>query len=514
MGTHPIFESDFDCLTDYRLRFNTTEKFNSYNKSKVKSMVVRPTCSLGQAEIETAVATPFTYLSDYTKKKIRNLEKRKTKLESYKNKLKSGEKLTPDQYEAVKKFDEVLGMITFANELISHMNQMGEAVEKGKTKRATLAQTEAEGDKLQCLTRQIELYTLMHLTKDELVGTLREECSFLPSPGASLHHFAAGTAKHLINLTEPDGKLEPINYQNVKEKLEEIEPSFNPVPEYEYEDEEEDEEDDAVVDAVIDDDDQEIDVELVKLAAKKDEPPAEEDEVVNEVTGSGDATPMEEVANESYEIDVVNDHHDYCEDQQEPVLYDEPAQVEAAPKEEEQIKEILTEVTSQFNFMAPAESDEEELVDESPIHFETVIPTIPTTAQLPATNGFVEGLQQENIVPLQHQQTAPPQQPQQQLTPEFGYNNGFVANIETPVEEAIKDELNWQQKLPSQQQQQQKKAQSSSYKNSQRYQRQFNGNNSRQTNGDTASRGSRYNGNSRGHRRGGGGGGGGGAKPE
>merc|ERR1711935_311746 len=300
MGTHPIFESDFDCLTDYRLRFNTTEKFNSYNKSKVKSMVVRPTCSLGQAEIETAVATPFTYLSDYTKKKIRNLEKRKTKLESYKNKLKSGEKLTPDQYEAVKKFDEVLGMITFANELISHMNQMGVAVEKEKTKRATLAQTEAEGDKLQCLTRQIELYTLMHLTKDELVGTLREECSFLPSPGASLHHFAAGTAKHLINLTEPDGKLEPINYQNVKEKLEEIEPSFNPVPEYEYEDEE------------------------------------EEDEVVNEVTGSGDATPMEEVANESYEIDVVNDHHDYCEDQQEPVLYDEPAQVEAAPKEEEQ----------------------------------------------------------------------------------------------------------------------------------------------------------------------------------
>ena len=52
------------------------------------------------AEIETAVDQPFTYLSDYTKKKIRNLEKRKTKLESYKNKLKSGEKLTPDQYEA------------------------------------------------------------------------------------------------------------------------------------------------------------------------------------------------------------------------------------------------------------------------------------------------------------------------------------------------------------------------------------------------------------------------------
>ena len=49
----------------------------------------------------------------------------------------------------MKKFDEVLGMITFANELISHMNQMGAAVEKEKTKRATREQSEAEGDKLQ-----------------------------------------------------------------------------------------------------------------------------------------------------------------------------------------------------------------------------------------------------------------------------------------------------------------------------------------------------------------------------
>ena len=62
----------------------------------------------------------------------------------------------------------------------------------------------------------------MHLTKDELVGTLREECSFLPSPGASLHQFASGTAKHLINLTDPKDKIDPINYQNVIGNLSEI----------------------------------------------------------------------------------------------------------------------------------------------------------------------------------------------------------------------------------------------------------------------------------------------------
>lgn len=56
----------------------------------------------------------------------------------------------------------------------------------------------------------------MHLTKDELVATLREECSFLPSPGASLNQFASGTAKHLLNLTDPVDKTEPVNYREVK----------------------------------------------------------------------------------------------------------------------------------------------------------------------------------------------------------------------------------------------------------------------------------------------------------
>ena len=56
----------------------------------------------------------------------------------------------------------------------------------------------------------------MHLTADELVGPLREECSFLPSPGASLNQFASGTAKHLISLTDPQDKTEPVNYQKIK----------------------------------------------------------------------------------------------------------------------------------------------------------------------------------------------------------------------------------------------------------------------------------------------------------
>ena len=49
----------------------------------------------------------------------------------------------------VKKFDEVLGMLTFANEIIAHMNQMGGIVEKEKSRRKEDVETKAESDKLE-----------------------------------------------------------------------------------------------------------------------------------------------------------------------------------------------------------------------------------------------------------------------------------------------------------------------------------------------------------------------------
>uniref|UniRef100_A0A8I5KUX4 Caprin family member 2 n=1 Tax=Homo sapiens TaxID=9606 RepID=A0A8I5KUX4_HUMAN len=51
------------------------------------------------------------------KHKIRNIEKKKLKLEDYKDRLKSGEHLNPDQLEAVEKYEEVLHNLEFAKEL-------------------------------------------------------------------------------------------------------------------------------------------------------------------------------------------------------------------------------------------------------------------------------------------------------------------------------------------------------------------------------------------------------------
>jgi len=81
-------------------------------------MVVRPSSGAGNAETgktantaqtdsELLLDDPVKYVQDYTKKKIRNLEKRKSKLDGYKAKMNKGETLSKDQQEAVNKFGEV-----------------------------------------------------------------------------------------------------------------------------------------------------------------------------------------------------------------------------------------------------------------------------------------------------------------------------------------------------------------------------------------------------------------------
>ena len=60
----------------------------------------------------------------------------------------------------MKKFDEVLGMITFANEIISHMNQMGVAVNKEKAKRLQAEQSQTESDKLEVYIFILNVYNL------------------------------------------------------------------------------------------------------------------------------------------------------------------------------------------------------------------------------------------------------------------------------------------------------------------------------------------------------------------
>ncbi|MBN3312308.1 CAPR2 protein, partial [Atractosteus spatula] len=62
------------------------------------------------------------------KHKIRNIEKKKLKLEDYKQRLKAGEALNQDQLDAVEKYDEVVHNLAFARELQKTFSSLSQDV--------------------------------------------------------------------------------------------------------------------------------------------------------------------------------------------------------------------------------------------------------------------------------------------------------------------------------------------------------------------------------------------------
>uniref|UniRef100_A0A8C2NGH0 Caprin-2 n=1 Tax=Capra hircus TaxID=9925 RepID=A0A8C2NGH0_CAPHI len=92
------------------------------------------------------------------KHKIRNIEKKKLKLEDYKDRLKNGEHLNPDQLEAVEKYEEVLHNLEFLLK-----------AQKKAQRREHMLKLEAEKKKLRTILQvQYVLQNLMqeHVQKD------------------------------------------------------------------------------------------------------------------------------------------------------------------------------------------------------------------------------------------------------------------------------------------------------------------------------------------------------------
>ncbi|XP_023301450.2 caprin homolog [Lucilia cuprina] len=83
--------------------------------------------------------------------KIRNLEKRKTKLEGYRAIQASGKELSSDQKAAVAKYDAVMATLEFARDLVKQMQQFTKDAEKEQKKQARkelIAKAQAETIKI------------------------------------------------------------------------------------------------------------------------------------------------------------------------------------------------------------------------------------------------------------------------------------------------------------------------------------------------------------------------------
>ncbi|XP_069084295.1 caprin-2 isoform X1 [Pleurodeles waltl] len=108
------------------------------------------------------------------KHKIRNIEKKKIKLQDYRDRMNNGEMLNPDQLEAVEKYDEILHNLEFAKELqktFAALNQELLKAQKKILRRETMVKVEAEKKKL-CTIFQVR-YILKNMSQEHVQKDFR-----------------------------------------------------------------------------------------------------------------------------------------------------------------------------------------------------------------------------------------------------------------------------------------------------------------------------------------------------
>eukprot|EP00079_Xenopus_tropicalis_P013566 XP_002942296.2 PREDICTED: caprin-2 isoform X2 [Xenopus tropicalis] len=128
--------------------------------------------------------TPFQAYETYIdngliclKHKIRNIEKKKVKLDDYRDRLSSGEALNQDQQEAVEKYEEVIHNLDFARELQKTFSALSQDLLKAQKKalrREHLLKVEAEKKRLKAILQvQYMLHALCqdHVQKDFKEGS-------------------------------------------------------------------------------------------------------------------------------------------------------------------------------------------------------------------------------------------------------------------------------------------------------------------------------------------------------
>uniref|UniRef100_A0A1B0DQH5 Caprin-1 dimerization domain-containing protein n=1 Tax=Phlebotomus papatasi TaxID=29031 RepID=A0A1B0DQH5_PHLPP len=195
--------------------------------------------------------TPIRQVIVAVEHKIRNLEKRKGKLESYRDLQKSGKDLTQDQKIAVSKYDEVTQCLDFARELFKQVHAISAMWEKDQKKvvrkeTATRIQNEVTKVK-EVLVIQDTLENLRDeqaredfltgsngaakLEKKELdlLDKLYDSSTVKRVPGSNLETYLASAQKaadHLISTV--DGKPKSFcdtNYERVRSILQVVQNS-------------------------------------------------------------------------------------------------------------------------------------------------------------------------------------------------------------------------------------------------------------------------------------------------
>ncbi|XP_071762509.1 caprin-1a isoform X3 [Centroberyx gerrardi] len=102
-------------------------------------------------------------------KKVRNMEKKKSKLDDYQARKNNGERLNQDQLEALSKFQEIMNNLEFARELQKSFLALGQEVQKAVKKSARREQLQREEMEQRRLKTVLELQFLLDRLGDDNV---------------------------------------------------------------------------------------------------------------------------------------------------------------------------------------------------------------------------------------------------------------------------------------------------------------------------------------------------------
>ncbi|XP_076365933.1 caprin-1-like [Tachypleus tridentatus] len=75
-------------------------------------------CKLEKRMVIVEASDPVKQIINILEKKIRKLVKKKGKLDVCKNELSEGKELNEDQLKAIGKYDQVVGVLEFSNDLL------------------------------------------------------------------------------------------------------------------------------------------------------------------------------------------------------------------------------------------------------------------------------------------------------------------------------------------------------------------------------------------------------------
>eukprot|EP00064_Thunnus_orientalis_P019812 superscaffoldBa00005133_g19942 len=130
-------------------------------------------------EVSTSYHGYETYIEDgliCLKHKVRNLEKKKLKLEDYKKRLNQGQALNKDQMMAVEKYDEVLHNLAFARELHKTLDDLTQNLLRAQrrvVKKEQVVKVETERRRLSMVLQIQHVLTSLqqeHIRRDLLAG--------------------------------------------------------------------------------------------------------------------------------------------------------------------------------------------------------------------------------------------------------------------------------------------------------------------------------------------------------